>query len=80
MQNEIIFPIIIILLGFFYLGSAVFLYKKEKVPFGLSTIPFFWMLKKDKNIGYFWFFILYSILFSIGIIVMGALWLINIIL
>jgi hypothetical protein len=79
MENEIIFPIIIIILGFCYFGSTMFLYKKKLVPFGLPTIPFFWMFKKDKNLGYFWFFILFSIVFSIGIIGLGISWLIEVI-
>lgn len=79
MVNVIIFPTIIIILGSCYFGSTMFLYKKKAVPFGLPTIPFFWMFKKDKNLGYFWFFILFSTVFSIGIIVWGISWLIEVI-
>lgn len=53
MENMWIFPLIIIILGYAYLGVSFFLFTKKTVPIGIPTIPVFWMIKKEKNPRYF---------------------------
>ena len=71
MENLIIFPIIIIILGFTYLGVTIFLYKRKEVPIGIPTMPIFWMIKKENNPKYFLFSIIFNIILFFIIIIFG---------
>jgi hypothetical protein len=41
MANIVIFPIIIIILGFAYLGVTLFMHWKKTVPFGVPFVHMF---------------------------------------
>jgi hypothetical protein len=79
MDNVQIFPIIIIILGFGYLGATIFLYKKETVSIGVPTISLFWMIKKEKSPKYFWLSIMAHVIMSFIFIGSGILWLLGMI-
>jgi len=78
MDYILIFPIIIIILGFGYFLVTIFLYKKKTVPIGIPNMPFFWMIKKENNLRYFLISILFNIIMSFIFIIAGIILLINI--
>ncbi len=73
MEHLFIFPVIIILLGFGYLGVTIFLYKKKTAPIGIPTLPFFWMIKKENNPKYFLISTIFNVIMSLIIIAAGFL-------
>jgi hypothetical protein len=77
MESKILFSLIIILLGFGYLGVTIFMHKKKTVPIGVPGIPIFWMIKKEKHKKYSLFFLIYNIIMSFVIILFGAMLLIQ---
>ena len=66
-----ILPIIIIILGFTYLGVTIFMHRKKTVPIGLPFVPIFKMAKKENNQIYSMAYFLYNIIMSFIFIFAG---------
>ena len=54
MDNQIIFPLIVIILGFCYLFLAFFLHKKGKMYIAIFKIPIFARITKKSDKKSYW--------------------------
>ena len=77
MDNKIIFPIIILFLGFGYLIITLWLHKKRTMFYGFGPIPFFAEITEKSDKKNYWAIFIMQLIVSFFIIVFCLEWLIT---